>query len=244
MSLNWSQPYHIEYGCDHKIMNLSFSTYIIQIIDYIILMNPLLAKRKELGLTQTQVARMLGTKQSNVSAYERGVLEPGSIVERRFAAMLDLHADSLYASGAYPTFATNAIELKDFLSRSRSIPNETQSERMRRETDIFRFMIELSDQFVHAKTPTDQALFLVEPPATGSGDIDALYAGMAAHLARHSSLDRVPSWTARRMRPSSRAWFVGLPDELSVLHRDAIVNGIPALRARGIFVSRRNLESV
>ena len=49
-------------------------------------MNPLLAKRKELGLTQTQVARLLGTKQSNVSAYERGVLEPGSAVERTLRA--------------------------------------------------------------------------------------------------------------------------------------------------------------
>jgi transcriptional regulator with XRE-family HTH domain len=207
-------------------------------------MNPLLAKRKELGLTQTQVARLLGTKQSNVSAYERGVLEPGSVVERRLVVMLDLHADSLYASGAYPTFATNAIELKGFLARSRTTPSDTQSGRMRGETDIFRFMIELSDQFVHAKTPTDQSLFLAEPATTGSDDIDALYAGMAAHLARHSTLDRVPSWTARRMRPSSPAWFIGLPDKVSALHRDAIVNGIPSLRARAIFVSRRNLESV
>jgi len=207
-------------------------------------MSQFLSKRKELGLTQTQVARMLGTKQSNVSAYERGVLEPGSVVERRFAAMLDLQVDSIYASGVYPTFATNAIELKEFLARVRTKPSETQLDRMRGETDIFRFMIKLSDQFVHAKTPTDQALFLVEPPTTGSGDIDALYAGMAAHLARHSSLDRVPSWTARRMRPKCRAWFIGLPDEVSVLHRDAIANGIPALRARGIFVSRRILESV
>jgi transcriptional regulator with XRE-family HTH domain len=216
--------------------------------------NHMRAKRKELGLTQAQVARLLGTKQSNISAYERGVLQPGSVVEQRFARMLDLHAPSIYVNGTFSTFATNAIELKNFRARNwgqtdRSAsggisPHLSQTERMRAETDLFRFMIELSDQFVHAKTATDQALFFAEPAPTGDTDIDALYAGMAAHLARNSLLERVPSWTIRRMRPASQAWFIGLPDAVSALHREAIVNGIPALRARGIFVSRRNLESV
>ena len=65
-------------------------------------MNPLLAKRKELGLTQAQVARLLGTKQSNVSAYERGVLEPGSAVEQRFVQLLGLRTDSIYCAGGFP----------------------------------------------------------------------------------------------------------------------------------------------
>lgn len=207
-------------------------------------MNPYLAKRKELGLTQAQVARLLGTKQSNVSAYERGVLEPGSVVESRFTALLDLHADSVFAGGAYSTFATNAIELKSFIASSPTTGSQSQVDRMRGESDIFRFMIELNDQFAHAKTLEDQNLFLTEPTTTGNQDIDALYAGMAAHLARNSQLDRVPSWTINRMRPNRPAWFIGLPEKSPALHRDAIINGVPALRARGIFVSRRNLESV
>jgi len=38
--------------------------------------NPIAAKRKELGMTQEQAAYLLGTKQSNISSYERGVIEP------------------------------------------------------------------------------------------------------------------------------------------------------------------------
>ena len=212
-------------------------------------MNPIAAKRKELGLTQAQVARMLGTKQSNISAYEKQVLKPGSVVEQRFAALLELRTASPYCSFNVATIASSAVELKDFLLNSgvhrsglRAPASETA--RMHWETDVFRFMIELSNQFSMLTRSEDQALFMVEPAPTGNQDIDALYAGVAVHLARQSQLERVPAWTMHRMRSGSPAWFLGLPDRESVLHREAIAQGIPALRSRGIYVSRKNLESI
>lgn len=212
-------------------------------------MNPIAAKRKELGLTQAQVARLLGTKQSNISAYEKEVLKPGSVVEQRFAALLDLQINSQYCSCGVATIASNAVEMKDFLLNSGVHPSgiqapESESARMHWETDVFRFMIELSDQFSALTLIEDQALFMTEPAPTGNRDIDALYAGIAEHLTKRSQLARVPSWVNNRLRANSPAWFPGLPDRESVLHREAIANGIPALRSRGIYVSRRNLESV
>jgi transcriptional regulator with XRE-family HTH domain len=211
--------------------------------------NPIAAKRKELGLTQQQVARLLGTKQSNVSAYEKGVLTPGSVVEQRLAALLALEIDSQFRKFEVSTIASSAVELKDFLVKSGVHPSglqppQSEVDRMLWETDLIRFMIELSDQFVRLTTPSDQILFMSEPATTGNPDIDALYAGIAVHLTRNGQLERVPPWTSTRMRAGRPAWFPGLPARKSILHQEAIVNGIPALRARGIYVSRKNLESV
>lgn len=212
-------------------------------------MNPLLAKRQELGLTQTQVARMMGTKQSNISAYERGILAPGSVIEQRFAGLLALTLDSRYRSFEVGTFASSGVSLKDFLLSSGAHPGglnapKVETDRMLWETDVIRFMIELRDQFTHLDNSQDQEFFMSEPATTGNADIDALYAGMAVHLTRKSLLERVPRWTKKRLRTNSPAWFPGLPDQHSILHRDAMVNGIPSLRARGIFINRKNLESI
>lgn len=212
-------------------------------------MNTLLAKRQELGLTQAQVARMLGTKQSNISAYERGVLAPGSVIEQRFAGLLALTLDSQYRLFEVGTFASSAVSLRDFLLSSGVHPSglnapKVETDRMLWETDVIRFMIELRDQFTHLDNCQDQGFFMSEPATTGNADIDALYAGMAVHLTRRSLLERVPRWTNKRLRTNSPAWFPGLPDQHSILHREAMVNGIPSLRARGIFINRMNLESI
>ncbi len=209
-------------------------------------MNPILAKRKELGLTQQQVARLLGTKQSNISAYEKANLTPGSVVEQRFAALLALEFDSAYCRNGISTIASSAAELKAYMQLAVRKPNPKGpiEQRLDLEVDMIRFMIDLSDQFVHVKNPVDQALFLAQPATTGDRDVDALYAGMAVHLTRTSQLDRVPAWVRRHTRANAGAWFPGIPSDTPLLRRDAIVNGIPALRARAIFISRQNLESV
>lgn len=211
--------------------------------------NLILAKRQELGLTQAQVARMLGTKQSNISSYERGVLAPGSVIEQRFAGLLALTLDSRYRSFEVGTFASSGVFLRDFLLSSGVHPSginkpNGETDRMLWETDVIRFMIELRDQFTHLDNSQDQTFFMSEPATTGNADIDALYAGMAVHLTRTSLLERVPRWTNKRLRTNSPAWFPGLPDQHSILHRHAIANGIPSLRARGIFIDRKNLESI
>ena len=78
--------------------------------------NLIQAKRKELGLSQVNLAFLMGTKQSNISAYERGVLEPGSVIEQRFAALLELHPQSVFYGGGFPTLASQVVELREFLA--------------------------------------------------------------------------------------------------------------------------------
>jgi len=54
--------------------------------------------RTRLNLTQTHAAELLATSQANVSAYERGRLDPGRLVAERITAFANLQADSVYAT--------------------------------------------------------------------------------------------------------------------------------------------------
>lgn len=51
--------------------------------------------RKERGITQVELARLLGTSQAVVSDYERGVLRLNGDVIVRLAELLDISADEL-----------------------------------------------------------------------------------------------------------------------------------------------------
>ena len=59
-------------------------------------------------MTQEQAAYLLGTKQSNISAYERGVIEPGSAIEQRLSALLGLEKDTAYRNH-YPTLSRRSL---------------------------------------------------------------------------------------------------------------------------------------
>ena len=201
-------------------------------------MNPLLAKRKELGLTQAQVARLLGTKQSNVSAYERGVLEPGSVVERRLLGMLDLLADSIYCAGGFPTLASQSLELRKLLSLPRYEDREDQ------DSLIMRMIIDTNDRFVALSSLTDQQFFLTQPGAVGEHRADVAFAGMAVHWSRKAKLLRVPAWTQNPNLYLRSAWFLGAGESEPLARAIGVARGVPALRARGIFFAESNLESV
>lgn len=60
----------------------------------------LTARRAALGLSQAQVARLIGLRQSEVCAMERGRLKPGPIRMARWAAALSGQADTVRAGAA------------------------------------------------------------------------------------------------------------------------------------------------
>jgi transcriptional regulator with XRE-family HTH domain len=201
-------------------------------------MNPLVSKRKELGLTQTQLARMLGTKQSNLSAYERGVLETGSAVEQRFAVLLGLRTDSVYRYGVFPTLASQSVELRELLNQPRFAQRES------RNSLIMRMLIDSNDRFVALDSLDEQQFFLMQPGPTGEHRADVALAGMAVHWSRKAKLDRVPAWTRNPQLHLKNAWFLGAGESEPLARAISIARGVPALRARGIFFAESNLASI
>ena len=218
------------------------------------------AARKRLALTQAQTATLLGTSQANVSAYEKSQLQPGPLVEARIAAFAALTADSLYATYEAATLASLAAQLRADLHAARSEP------------DMLRLVIQASDDFARLTAPADRTLFLAEPSPTGSPAWDSLLAGLAVHLCRQARLERTPRWVRDSARALDSCWWVARDDlavEVSGRGRPRAGNGarsragnraratsrqraqaralqeaIPSMRARGVILSRRELESV
>jgi len=200
--------------------------------------NHMRAKRKELGLTQAQVARLLGTKQSNISAYERGVLEPGSVVEQRFAALLAVSVQTDTHKVHIPTLASQSVELRDLLDSPRFTESTT------RDSLILRSLIDSNDRFASLDGLAEQQLFLMRPGPTGEHRADVAFAGLAVHLTRKAQLPRVPNWTRNPRLHLGEVWFMGLDERQPLARAISIARGVPALRARGIFLAESNLESV
>ena len=186
--------------------------------------------RARLNLTQAQAAELLATSQANISAYERGRLQPGRLVSERIEALAALQSDSLYATYSASTIPSAAAQLRTDLSINRS------------ETDMLRVVIQASDDFRKLSRQTDRDFFLTEPSPTGSPEWDALIAGLAVHLCREAKMDRAPMWTTDPSRSIDFVWWV---DSAAPAARAQLLQqAIPAMRARGVIMSRRNLESV
>lgn len=200
-------------------------------------------QRKHLGMSQKHVAYLLGTRQSNVSAYAAGTLAPGSLVETRLAAFLDLHVTTAHKGSWLGTVPSHAVELRDLLAAHGGVgQEETRSPEV--DLVILRHIIGMNDAFMQVDDIRDQAMFLAPPSSTGVRAVDALLAGMAVHWSRVAGLARAPLWTREPHLFLENPWWVGLSTSMTMLRSTAIVNGIPSLRARGVFLDRAALASV
>ena len=188
--------------------------------------------RTRLNLTQAQAAQLLATQQANISAYERGRLEPGRVVAARIDAFAQLEHNSAYADYLASTMPSAAAQIRADLAAGRS------------DTDMLRVVIQASDDFARLITPPDHAFFLTEPSPTGSQQWDALLAGLAVHLCRQAKLPTAPFWTTDRARQIDHIWWFGRANAVPHLRAHALQDAVPSMRARGVMMSRRNLESV
>jgi hypothetical protein len=186
--------------------------------------------RLTLGINQSHAAGLLGTSQSNVSAYERGRLNPGRVIGERIDSLAVLSPDSIYARYQASTMASTAAHIRSDLSGEGGL------------TDMLRIAIQAADDFARIELPADRNFFLTEPSPTGSRKWDALLAGLAVHLCRSAGLARTPSWTRDLARTADAVWWV---DSDAKANRAALLrDALPSMRARGVILSRRNLESV
>jgi hypothetical protein len=111
--------------------------------------------------------------------------------------------------------------------------------------DAFRQRIDgQSESHQDASIQADVRLFLAPPQSTGDNRADALLAGMAVHWARGAGLERSPGWTRAHHLYLAEPWWLGTVKNDQTLRAQAFANGVPSLRARGIFLDRRTLESV
>lgn len=188
--------------------------------------------RARLGLTQAQAAQVLATSQANVSAYERGRLQPGRVVAERIDAFAALAPDSIYAACSASTIPSTAAQIRTDLSAQRT------------ELDMLRVIIQASDDFARLTQSADRVFFLTEPSPTGSRKWDALIAGFAVHLCRVAGMDRAPMWTTDPTRALDDIWWFGRSEKVVDLRPRAVREAIPSMRARGVMLGRRNLESV
>lgn len=188
------------------------------------------AARTGLGLTQAQAAQLLATSQANVSAYESGRLHPGRVVADRIDAFAALAPDSVYATYSASTLPSVAAAIRADLSQDRS------------ESDMLRVIIQASDDFARVTKPEDREFFLTEPSPTGSRRWDALIAGLAVHLCRIAHMQRTPMWTTDPSRVLDDMWWVD--SDAPAARAQLLQQAIPSMRARGVIMSRRNLESV
>jgi len=82
--------------------------------------------------------------------------------------------------------------------------------------------------------------FDVEPPPTGSAEVDAALAALAEHLARRDGWTP-PQWARKPGRYSPTWWFV---TSLRGMHPTAVQESPASFRTRGIFITADALSRV
>jgi hypothetical protein len=152
------------------------------------------------------------------------------VVGERIRAFAGLGPDSAYLSRDLSTLASASAQVRTDLHAQRA------------QADLLRVVVQSSDDFARLEDDADRSLFLAEPSPTGSRNWDALLAGLAVHLCRSVGSARAPRWTADPSRTVDFAWWVD--SSATSLQPRLLQDAIPSMRARGVMLSRRNLESV
>lgn len=189
------------------------------------------SQRKALNLTQSGLAKLLGTRQPNISAYESGGLLPGKVLQNRIRTFERLELDSQFSKGLLETLASYATQIKAALQTG-------EKDR------VIRLIIQISDDFHRLESETDIDFYLSEPSTTGDQKYDALLAGLAVHLARQAHSKETPGWTTRTKNYLPSFWYFGPSAQVPKMRAMAFRDAIPSMRARGVIFSRRILESI
>ena len=95
----------------------------------------------------------------------------------------------------------------------------------------WRLVVEFLKEYHREPTGTRWVLLQVEPASTGDERWDALFAGLAEHLAMQDGVD-APVWSASR--GLRRFWF---PFDTPGARAQALVHAPAAFRRRGVFVA-------
>lgn len=157
---------------------------------------------------------------------------PRVTVAARIAAFAALPDGTVYRQLWPPTMASTAMQLREDIHAGVG------------DSDMLRVIIQASDDFPKLTRPAEREFFLAEPGPTGDVRYDALLAGLAVHLCREVGLESTPAWTRAPGRLLDQIWWFGRAEQTTGMQALALRDALPAMRARGVMFSRRNLESV
>jgi transcriptional regulator with XRE-family HTH domain len=183
-------------------------------------------RRREAGLTAAQVARVTGTSESNIAAYERGVKVPGPSTLERILDAIDAGSESrIYVNGLVTTPEASAAIRYGLRHR--------WSDR-----ELLRIVREHRSNAKWMSRPIDQKVFFARPSTTGDKRWDALIAGSVEDLTARGDVS-LPAWT--KGVGLDEEWFVA--DDLAF--NDYLRAHSPeSFRTRGVMIDPEALESV
>jgi transcriptional regulator with XRE-family HTH domain len=180
--------------------------------------------RRKAALSAAQVARVTGTSESNVAAYERGDKIPGSATLQRILDAIDAGSDSAIYVNELVTTPQAAAAIR-FGIRHAWTPK-----------DLLRVVREQRSNVKWVSHPIDQRVFFARPSTTGDRRWDALLAGSAEEMAVRRHVP-IPEWT-KNVRLEN-TWYVtsdpGAHDYLTA-------HSPPPFRSRGVMIDLDALE--
>ncbi len=149
----------------------------------------------------------------------------------RIEAFCRLDADSQFARQGRGSLPGYAVTLKRSLSAG---DNDS----------VIRVLRQAARDFRSLTSELDREFFLQEPSTTGDARFDALLAGLAVQLCREAHLDSCPAWVFQERRYLPRLWWFGLAGQIPALRAQAFQNTPSGLKARGVVLDQRILDSV
>jgi len=182
--------------------------------------------RRKTGLTAAQVARVTGTSESNIAAYERGVKVPGAATLQRVLDAIDAGSESpLYVNGLVTT--PQAAAAIRFGLRHAWTP-----------TELLRVVREQRSNAKWVSRPIDQAVFFARPATTGDQRWDALLAGSTEEMAARANAP-LPDWI-KSVRLED-TWYV---TDDPAFNDYLLAHSPQPFRCRGVMIDPDALESV
>jgi transcriptional regulator with XRE-family HTH domain len=184
------------------------------------------SRRREAGLTAAQVARVTGTSETNIAAYERGAKVPGSVTLQRILDAIDAGSESvIYVNGLVTT--PQAAAAIRFGMRHAWTPRE-----------LLRVVREQRPNSKWVSRPIDQRVFFARPSTTGDQRWDALLAGSTEEMAARGKLP-IPDWT-KGVRLEN-TWYV---TDDPAFNDYLLAHSPQPFRSRGVMIDPSALESV
>jgi transcriptional regulator with XRE-family HTH domain len=183
-------------------------------------------RRREAGLTAARVARVTGTSETNIAAYERGDKVPGSPTLERILDAIDAGSESpIYVNGLITTPEASAAIRYGIRHRWT-------------DRELLRIVREQRSNAKWVSRPIDQKVFFARPSTTGDKRWDALLAGSVEDLTARGDAS-APAWI-EGIRIDGE-WFVADNPAFS----DYLLAHSPeSFRSRGVMIDPEALESV
>ncbi len=183
--------------------------------------------RHALGVTQMELAEIVGCRQATISDLERGSYNPSFSLICKIVEVLDLN---LLRAVPPPRITSLAAGMRKELIHTP--PNKSLAFRiLSRFTSQWRSLTEVSDRFDAVAT---------RPLSTSDPHFDALLAGYVEHLCVVDQVP-VPDWVYHEVYYLETFWW---RTELPRLRAVEMAETPGALSNRKVFTSERSLESV